>query len=175
MNKLYTKPIDDESIKLFNIKENSYIQTSILSKDSFYNVQATIRLFNDILNVLECNYQHMITCSSHNILDNPIILSLMKVEYDLAKNSIIEIIKQMFSQNNDKELKETLEYINNFNTSDIYKMSDDTYKKYIYFISTDILKPIHKLPYNEISQIYYEYQTIPPKLIKEVKKIIFEQ
>ena len=175
MHKLYKKPIDDESIKLFNIKENSYIQTSILSKDSFYNVQATIRLFNDILNVLECNYQHMITCSSYNILDNPIILSLMKVEYDLAKNSIIKVAQHFFNKFNNNELKETLDYINKLNISDIDNMYEDTFNEYINNISTDISDYIGKLPFNEISQIYCEYQSIPPKLIEKVKKIIFEQ
>ena len=48
MNKLYKKPIDDEYIKLFNIKENTYIQTSNLTKETHYDIQCIIRLFNEI-------------------------------------------------------------------------------------------------------------------------------
>ena len=175
MNKLYTKPIDDECIKLFNIDKNTYIQTSNLTKESHYDIQCVIRLFENILKDLEDNYQHIINFSSHNILDNPTILSLIKVEYDLSKNSIIKLAEQMFNKFNDNELKETLDYINKLNISDINKMYDDTFDEYIYDISTDIANYIGKLPFNEISQIYCEYQSIPPKIVEEVKKIIFEK
>ena len=175
MNKFYTKPIDDESIKLFNIKEDSYIQTSNLSKESHYDIQCIIWLFENILKNLDDNYQHIIRFNSHNILDNPTILSLIKVEYDLSKNTIIKVAQHLFNKFNNNELKETLDYINKLNISDINNMYEDTFNEYIYNISTDISDYIGKLPFNEISQIYCEYQTIPPKLIKEVKKIIFEK
>lgn len=117
----------------------------------------------------------MITISSHDILDNPTILSIIKVEYDLSKNSIIKVAQHMFNKFDNETLKETLDYINKLNISEIYKMHEDTFNEYIYNISTDISNYIGTLPFNEISQIYCEYQTIPPKLTEEVKKIIFEQ
>lgn len=175
MNKFYKKPIDNESIKLFNINENSYIQTTNLSKESYYNIQTIIRLFENILKDLDDDYQNIIRFNSHNILENPTILSLIKVEYDLSKNTIIKLAEQMFNKFNNKELKETLDYINKLNISDIDNMYEDTFNEYINNISTDISDYIGKLPFNEISQIYCEYQTIPPKLIKEVKYIIFEK
>ena len=175
MNKFYTKPIDDEDIELFNIDKNTYIQTSNLTKKSHYDIQYVIRLFNEILKDLKNNYQHIISFSSHNILDNPTILSLIKVEYDLSKNSIIKLAEQMFNKFDNETLKETLDYINNLNISNINKMSEDTFNEYIYDISTDIANYIGTLPFNEISQIYCEYQTIPSKIVDEVKKIIFEQ
>lgn len=89
MNKLYTKPIIDEYIKLFNIKEDTYIQTSNLTKEMHYDIQCIIWLFDNILKNLKNNYQHMIAISSDNILDNPTILSIIKIEYDLSKNAII--------------------------------------------------------------------------------------
>jgi hypothetical protein len=175
MNKLYTKPIDNECMKLFNINENSYIQTSNLSKESHYDIQCIIWLFENILKDLDDNYQNIIRFNSHNILDNPTILSLIKVEYDLSKNTIIKLAQHLFNKFNNNELKETLDYINKLNISDIDNMYEDTFNEYIYNISTDISDYIGKLPFNEISQIYCEYQTIPPKLIEEVKKIIFEK
>lgn len=175
MNKLYKKPIDDECLKLFNIDENTYIQTSNLAKKSHYDIYCIIRLFENILKDLENNYQHIINFSSHNILDNPTILSLIKVEYDLSKNSIIKLAEQMFNKFDNETLKETLDYINKLNISNINKMYEDTFNEYIYDISTDIANYIGTLPFNEISQIYCEYQTIPPKIVEEVKKIIFEQ
>lgn len=42
MNKLYTKPINDEYIKLFNIKKDTYIQTSNLTKEMHYDIQCII-------------------------------------------------------------------------------------------------------------------------------------
>lgn len=175
MNKFYKKPINNECIKLFNIKENSYIQTTILNKESYYDIQTIIRLFEDILKDLNDNYQHLIAFSSHNILDNPTILSIIKVEYGLSKNAIIKVAQHMFNKFDNNELKETLNYINKLNISNIDKMYEDTFKEYIFDISSDIADYIGKLPFNEISQIYCEYQTIPPKLTEEVKKIIFEQ
>lgn len=175
MKKLYKKPIDDESIKLFNIKENSYIQTTNLNKESYYDIQTVIRLFKNILKDLDDTYQHLITFSSHNILDNPTILSIIKIEYDLSKNTIIKVAEQMFNKFNDNELKETLDYINKLNISNINKMSEDTFNEYIYDISTNIANYIGTLPFNEISQIYCEYQTIPSKIVDEVKYRIFEQ
>lgn len=175
MSQLYKKPIHDEYIKLFNIKEDTYIQTSNLTKKTHYDIQCIIRLFDEILKDLENNYQHMITISSHDILDNPTILSILKVEYDLLKNAIIKVAQDMFNKFNNNEFKETLDYINKLNISEIYKMSEDTFNEYIYDISTDISNYIGTLPFNEISQIYCEYQSIPPKLTEEVKKIIFEQ
>lgn len=175
MNKFYTKPIDDEDIELFNIDKNTYIQTSNLTKKSHYDIQCVIRLFNEILKDLEDNYQHIINFSSHNILDNPTILSLIKVEYDLSKNSIIKLAEQMFNKFDNETLKETLDYINKLNISNINKMSEDTFNEYIYDISTNIAGYIGTLPFNEISEIYCEYQSIPPKIVEEVKKIIFEQ
>lgn len=175
MNKFYIKPIDDEYIQLFNINKNTYIQTSNLSKEAHYDIQCIIRLFDEILKDLENNYQHIISFSSHNILDNPTILSLIKVEYDLSKNSIIKLAEQMFNKFDNETLKETLDYINKLNISNINKMSEDTFNEYIYDISTNIADYIRTLPFNEISQIYCEYQTIPPKIVDEVKKIIFEQ
>lgn len=175
MNKFYKKPIDDENIKLFNINENSYIQTTNLSKKSHYDIQCIIWLFENILKDLDDNYQHLIALSSHNILENPTILSILKIEYDLSKNTIIKVAQHLFNKFNTNELKETLNYINKLNISDIDNMYEDTFNEYIYDISTDITDYIRTLPFNEISQIYCEYQTIPPKLIKEVKKIIFEK
>lgn len=175
MNKLYTKPIDDEYIELFNIDKNTYIQTSNLTKESHYNIYYIIRLFEIILKDLDDNYQHIIAMSSHNILDNPTILSIIKVEYDLSKNSIIKLAEQMFNKFDNETLKETLDYINKLNISNINKMSEDTFNEYIYDISTNIANYIGTLPFNEISQIYCEYQTIPSKIVDEVKKIIFEQ
>lgn len=175
MNKFYKKPIDDENIKLFNINENSYIQTSNLSKESHYDIQCIIWLFENILKDLDDNYQNIIRFASNDILNNPTILSLIKVEYDLSKNTIIKLAEQMFNKFNNNELKETLDYINKLNISEINNMYEDTFNEYIYDISTNIADYIGKLPFNEISQIYCEYQTIPPKLIKEVKKIIFEK
>ena len=175
MNKLYKKPIDDEYIELFNIDKNTYIQTSNLTKETQYDIQCVIRVFDEILKDLENNYQHIIAISSHNILDNPTILSILKVEYDLSKNAIIKLAEQMFNKFDNETLKETLNYINKLNISNIDKMYEDTFKEYIYDISTNIANHIGTLPFNEISQIYCEYQTIPPKIVEEVKKIIFEQ
>lgn len=175
MNKFYKKPIHDEYIKLFNIKEDTYIQTSNLTKKTHYDIQCIIRLFDEILKDLENNYQHMIAFSSHDILDNPTILSILKVEYDLSKNAIIKVAQHMFNKFDNKTLTETLDYINKLNISEIYKMSEDTFNEYIYDISKDISNYIGTLPFNEISQIYCEYQTIPPKIVEEVKKIIFEK
>ena len=175
MDKFYKKPIHDEYIKLFNIKEDTYIQTSNLTKKTHYDIQCIIRLFDEILKDLENNYQHMIAISSHNILDNPTILSILKIEYDLSKNAIIKVAQHMFNKFDNKTLTETLDYINKLNISDINKMHEDTFNEYIYDISTDISNYIGTLPFNEISQIYCEYQSIPPKLTEEVKKIIFEQ
>jgi hypothetical protein len=175
MNKLYKKPIDDEYIKLFNIKEDTYIQTSNLTKKTHYDIQCIIRLFDEILKDLENNYQHIISFSSHNILDNPTILSLIKVEYDLSKNAIIKVAQHMFNKFNNNEFKETLDIINKLNISNIDKMYEDAFKEFIFDISTNIAEYIGTIPFNEISQIYCEYQTIPPKIVEEVKKIIFEQ
>lgn len=175
MNKLYTKPIYDEYIKLFNIKEDTYIQTSNLTKESHYDIQCIIRLFDEILKDLENNYQHMIAFSSHDILDNPTILSILKVEYDLSKNTIIKLAEQMFNKFDNETLKEILDYINKLNINEIDKMYEDTFNEYTYDISTNIANHIGTLPFNEISQIYCEYQSIPPKIVEEVKKIIFEQ
>ena len=175
MNKLYTKPIHDEYIELFNIDKNTYIQTSNLTKKSHYDIQCIIILFDEILKDLENNYQHMIAFSSNDILDNPTILSILKVEYDLSKNAIIKVAQHMFNKFNNDELKETLNYINKLKISNINNMYEDTFNEYIYDISTNIAGYIGTLPFNEISQIYCEYQTIPPKIVEEVKKIIFEQ
>ena len=175
MNNLYKKPIYDEYIKLFNIKEDTYIQTSNLTKETHYDIQCIIRLFDEILKDLENNYQHMIAFSSHDILDNPTILSIIKVEYDLSKNAIIKVAQHIFNKFDNKTLTETLDYINKLNISDINKMHEDTFNEYIYDISTDISNYIGTLPFNEISQIYCEYQSIPPKIVEEVKKIIFEK
>lgn len=175
MDKFYKKPIHDEYIKIFNIKEDTYIQTSNLTKKTHYDIQCIIRLFDEILKDLENNYQHMIAFSSHDILDNPTILSIIKVEYDLSKNSIIKVAQHMFNKFDNKTLTETLDYINKLNISDINKMHEDTFNEYIYDISTDISNYIGTLPFNEISQIYCEYQSIPPKLTEEIKKIIFEK
>lgn len=175
MNKFYTKPIDDEYIELFNIDKNTYIQTSNLTKESHYDIQCVIRLFENILKDLENNYQHMIAISSDNILDNPTILSIIKVEYDLSKNAIIKLAEQMFNKFNNDELKETLDYINKLNISNIDNMYEDTFNEYIFDISTNIAEYIRTLPFNEISEIYCEYQSIPPKIVEEIKKIIFEQ
>lgn len=175
MNKLYKKPIADEYIKLFNIKENTYIQTSNLNKKSHYDIQCIIRLFEIILKDLENNYQHMIAFSSNDILNNPTILSILKVEYDLSKNAIIKVAQHMFNKFNNDELKETLNYINKLNISSIDKMYEDNFKEFIFDISTNIAEYIGTLPFNEISEIYCEYQSIPPKIVEEVKKIIFEQ
>lgn len=152
MNKLYTKPIDDEYIKLFNIKENSYIQTSNLSKESYHDIQTIIRLFKNILKDLDDNYQHMIAFSSHNILDNPTILSIIKVEYDLSKNTIIKVAQHLFNKFNNNELKETLDYINKLNISDIDNMYEDTFNEYINNISTDIWEAI------VVDEENYEYE-----------------
>lgn len=108
MNKFYKKPIHDEYIKLFNIKEDTYIQTSNITKETHYDIQCIIRLFDEILKDLENNYQHMIAFSSHNILDNPTILSIIKVEYDFSKNSIIKVAQHMFNKFDNETLKETL-------------------------------------------------------------------
>lgn len=175
MNKLYTKPIIDEYIKLFNIKEDTYIQTSNLTKEMHYDIQCIIWLFDNILKNLENNYQHMIAISSDNILDNPTILSIIKIEYDLSKNTIIKLAEQMFNKFDNETLKETLDYINKLNISNIDNMYEDTFNEYIFDISTNIAEYIGTLPFNEISEIYCEYQSIPPKIIEEVKKIIFEQ
>ena len=117
----------------------------------------------------------MIAISSHDILDNPTILSILKVEYDLSKNAIIKVAQHMFNKFDNKTLTETLDYINKLNISNIDKMYEDTFKEFIFDISTNIAEYIGTIPFNEISQIYCEYQTIPPKIVEEVKKIIFEQ
>lgn len=49
MDKFYKKPIHDEYIKIFNIKEDTYIQTSNLTKKTHYDIQCILTLFNYII------------------------------------------------------------------------------------------------------------------------------
>ena len=94
-----------------------------------------------------------------------------------AIGQIIAMLNEPITKNkfDNETLKETLDYINKLNISEIDKMYEDTFNEYIYDISTNIANHIGTLPFNEISQIYCEYQSIPPKIVEEVKKIIFEQ
>ena len=109
MNKLYTKPIADEYIKLFNIKENTYIQTSNLNKFSEYPKILVYNTQNDEVlgevsttNPLICLHELFILTddlkSQGFIID---IAVFDNKKYKLIKDiEILKLIRQLINNEN---------------------------------------------------------------------------
>lgn len=179
MKELYKKPLSKQQLKLFNIAENSLIQTATLSAESHCRVLNIVMLFEDILHEIELDLSTTINMYHGKIIDDSNILSLVKLDHELAKNAIIEIAQDLFNISTNEELRRTLDYINNLPCSDIVSLDEYAYNDRIWDFSNDVLGKVSKYPYSTIVDIYISsynnIENIPTSVTKEIKNIILEK
>ena len=176
MEKLYTKPLNSRYLELFQINEDSLIQTAMLSKDSYYRVVEVARLFDDIIREINDDLSTMINTYHGKIIDNPAIVTLIKIEHEVAKNAIIKLVHDLLNVSTNLELTSKLSDLNKLIDDKI--LDDYIYNKLIWEITTDIIGKISSYPYSTLTDIYMSsydnIENIPTPVIQDIKDIILE-
>ena len=179
MKELYKKPLSKQRLEMFNIDENSLIQTAMLSADSHSRVLDIIMLFEDILREIELDLSTTINMYHGKIIDDSHILSLVKLDHELAKNAIIKIVQDLFNISTNEDLKRTLDYIKSLPCSDIFSMDEYTYNDTVWELSNDVLGKVSQYPYSTIVDIYIssynDIKNIPTSVTKEIRNIVLEK
>lgn len=178
MNKLYIQPLNSRYLSLFNIDENSLIQTATLSKKSYHKVVNVAMLFEDILHEINNELSTIINTYHGKVIDNPAIVTLIKVEHDVAKNAIIKLVHNLLNVTTNDELKSRLSELDNLFDDKIFELNEYTYNNMIWEITTDIIGKISSYPYSTLTDIYMSsydnIENIPASVIQDIKNIIIE-
>ena len=179
MKELYKQPLSKQRLDLFNINENSLIQTATLSAESHSRILDIVMLFEDILREIELDLSTTINMYHGKIIDDSNILSLVKLDHEIAKNAIIKIVHDLFNISTNEDLRRTLDYINNLPCSDIFSMDEYTYNDTVWELSNDILDKVSQYPYSTIIDIYISsynnIENIPTSVTKEIRNIILKK
>ena len=176
MEQLYRQPLNNRYLELFKIDENSLIQTATLSKDTYYRVIEVARLFEDILLEINEELSTMVNTYHGKVIDNPAIVTLIKVEHEVAKNAILKLVHDLLNVSTNTELTSRLSDLNKLIDDKI--LDDYIYNKLIWEITTDIIGKISSYPYSTLTDIYLSsydnIENIPTSVIQDIKNIILE-
>ena len=175
---LYQEPLRSRHLSLFNIDENSLIQTATLSKDSYHKVVNVVTLFEDILREINNELSTIVNTYHDRIIDNPSIITLIKIEHEVVKNTIIKLVHDLLNVTTNDELKSRLSELDNLFDDEIFELNEYTYNNMIWEITTDIINKISEYPYSTITDIYMSsynnIENIPTSVIHDIKNIIIE-
>ena len=178
MEKLYRQPLNSRYLELFQIDENSLIQTATLSKDSYYKVVDVARLFKDILLEINDDLSTMVNTYHGEVIDNPAIVTLIKVEHELAKNAIIKLVHDLLNVSTNAELTSRLSELDNMFDDEIFELNEYTYNNMVWEITTDIMDKISSYQYSTIADIYMSsydnIENMPSSVTQDIKNIIVE-
>lgn len=178
MEKLYTKPLNSKYLELFKINEDSLIQTAMLSRDSYYKITNIIMLFDDILREINDDLSTIVNTYHGRIIDNPAIVTLIKIEHDIAKNSIVKLVRDLLDVSTNDELTIRLSELDALVDDKIFELNEYTYNNMVWEITTDILGKISSYPYSTLTDIYISsydnIENIPTSVIQDIKNIILE-
>lgn len=178
MEKLYRQPLNIRYLELFKIDENSLIQTATLSKESYHKIVNAAMLFEDILREINEELSTMVNTYHDKVIDNPAIVTLIKVEHDIAKNAIIKLVHNLLNVTNNDELTSRLSELDNMFDDEIFELNEYTYNNMVWEITTDIIGKISSYPYSTLTDIYISsydnIENIPTSVIQDIKKIILE-
>lgn len=179
MKELYKKPLSKQQLEMFNIDENSLIQTATLSAESHSRILDIVILFEDILREIELDLSTTINMYHGKIIADSNILSLVKLDHELAKNAIIKIVQDLFNISTNEELRRTLDYINDLPCSDVFSLNEYDYNDTVWELSNDVLGKVSQYPYSTIVDIYIssynDIENIPTSVTKEIKNIVLEK
>lgn len=178
MEQLYRQPLRPWHLSLFNIDENALIQTAMLSKESYYKITNVVMFFDDILREINEELSTMVNTYHGKIIDNPTIVTLIKVEHDVAKNAIIKLVHDLLNVTNNDELTSRLSELDIMFDDEIFELNEYTYNNMVWEITSDIIGKISSYPYSTITDIYmssYNHiENIPSSVIQDIKNIILE-
>ena len=178
MEQLYRQPLRSWHLSLFNINENSLIQTAMLSKESYHKVVNVAMLFEDILHEINNELSTMVNTYHGRIIDNPAIVTLIKIEHEVTKNALIKLVHDLFNVSINDELTIRLKELNNMFDDKIFELDEYVYNNLIWEITTDIIGKISSYPYSTLTDIYMssydDIENIPSSVIQDIKKIILE-
>lgn len=178
MDKLYRQPLSNRYLKLFQINEDSLIQTAMLSKESYYKITNIVMFFDDILREINDDLSTMVNTYHDKIINNPTIVTLIKIEHDIAKNAIIKLVHDLLNVTTNDDLKSKLSELDDLFDDEIFELNEYTYNNMIWEITTDIIGKISSYPYSIIVDIYISsydnIENIPTSVIEDIKNIIVE-
>ena len=178
MEQLYRQPLRSWHLSLFNINENSLIQTAMLSKESYHKVVNIAILFEDILREINNELSTMVNTYHDRIMDNTAIVTLIKVEHEVAKNTIIKLAHNLIKVSTNDELTSRLRELDNMFDDKIFELDEYVYNNLIWEITTDIIGKISSYPYSTLTDIYMSsydnIENIPTSVIQDIKNIILE-
>lgn len=178
MEKLYRQPLNIRYLELFKIDENSLIQTAMLSKESYHKVVNIAILFEDILREINNELSTMVNTYRDRIIDNPAIVTLIKIEHEVAKNAIIKLVHDLFNVSTNDELTIRLKELDNMFDDKIFELDEYVYNNLIWEITTNIIDKISSYPYSTVTDIYMssynDIENIPTSVIQDIKNIIVE-
>ena len=176
MEQLYRQPLNSRYLELFKIDENSLIQTATLSKESYHKVVNVAMLFEDILREINDDLSTMVNTYHGNIINNPAIVTLIKVEHELAKNAIIKLVHDLLNVTTNDELKSRLGELDTIFDDKIFELDEYVYNNLIWEITTDIIGKIASYPYSSLTDIYLSsYNNIDdiPTSVIQILKILY--
>lgn len=178
MEKLYRQPLNIRYLELFKIDENSLIQTAMLSKESYHKVVNIAILFEDILREINNELSTIVNTYRDRIIDNPAIVTLIKIEHEVAKNAIIKLVHDLFNVSTNDELTIRLKELDNMFDDKIFELDEYVYNNLIWEITTNIIDKISSYPYSTVTDIYMssynDIENIPTSVIQDIKNIIVE-
>lgn len=178
MEKLYTKPLNSRYLKLFKINEDSLIQTAMLSKESYHKITSLVIFFDDILREINNELSTMVNTYHGKIIDNPAIVTLIKVEHNIAKNAIIKLVHDLLDVSTNDELSSRLSELDTLVDDNIFELNEYAYNNMVWEITSDIIGKISSYPYSTITDIYMSsydnIDEIPTSVIQDIKNIVLE-
>ena len=178
MEKLYKQPLNSRYLELFQINENSLIQTAMLSKKSYHKITSIVMFFDDILREINDDLSTMVNTYHGKIIDNPAIVTLIKVEHEVTKNAVIKLVHDLLNVSTNAELTSRLSKIDTMFDDEIFELNEYTYNNIVWEITSDIIGKISSYPYSTITDIYISsydnINEIPSSVLQDIKNIIVE-
>lgn len=178
MEKLYRQPLNIRYLELFKIDENSLIQTAMLSKESYHKVVNIAILFEDILHEINNELSTMVNTYHGRIIDNPSIVTLIKIEHEVTKNAVIKLVHDLLNVSTNAELTSRLSELDTMFDDEIFELNEYTYNNIVWEITSDIIGKISSYSYSTLTDIYMSsydnIENIPTSVIQDIKNIIIE-
>lgn len=159
---LKTKPLEEKTLKYYNIPLESYIQQALLSEESYNNVVNLITFTDNVIDTLTKEYHNKLIGQTEKLKEKSITLNILDtIIYELEIQAIKLYVKELLTITNNNELEKALKLIKqlNNNIDTVLKLHKKEQKYHYESFIDDIKDEVESLPFELIEFEYKKYIT----------------
>lgn len=160
---LKTKPLSDQTLTFYDIHPESYIEQTLLSKESYNNVVNLITFTDNVINTLTKEYHQKLIGQTEKLKEKSITLNILDtILHELTIQAIKLYIKELLTITHTSEFKDKLNLIEKININHINKtltLNKKEQKQYYEFYADEIKNKMDELSFEDIRLEYKKYIT----------------